>query len=607
MRVALVGSPNSGKTSLFNWITGSRFKTVNYAGATVESHLGLSLPVYGERFEVIDTPGVYSLHPGSRDEEVTLEQLNRSDLDRVVLILDASQLRRQLLLAFQMQEMGVPFSIALTMGDLMHRAPKESLQTQALSEIFECPVMSVDGRLGGGIKELVSEGVRLGPVYHPPLKELPQDEESLRKFSEKSRVLADRMALSQMKKNWNWDRWFIHSSLSFPIFALVMTALFTSVFFLATPLMDLVDLFFVTLSEVVASGLGEGLFSRFLTSGMIEGVGAVLVFVPQIFILFLGLGLLEESGYLARAATLIDRPLHLVGLSGRSFVPLLSGFACAVPAVMATRNIKSQRERWIAVFILPFMTCSARLPVYALLLAFLFFGEPAWKPGLAMAGLYFGSALIGGLAAWILHKILRTNEKSYFMMELPPYRRPRIGKIINDAFRRTRSYVRKAGPTILVLVLVLWVATHLPYDSTWNEAEQLQNSVLAQVGEFLEPLFLPMGLDWRVGVALLSAFVAREVFVSALAVIFNLGGSEASVQDSLIEQMKLAHFPNGSLIFTGPAILAMIVYFMLALQCLSTTGVTVKEMGSWKYGLVQLVSLNVLAYALAVLTFQVFS
>jgi ferrous iron transport protein B len=606
-RVALVGSPNSGKTSLFNWMTGLRFKTVNYPGSTVESHRGKTLPVYGVNFEVIDTPGIYSLVPSSRDEEVTLDILRREDLDRVILVLDALQLKRQLLLALQLRELDIPFSVALTMNDLAEKA-KKSLHLPALSEILDAPVAVVDGRLGGGVKELVRKVHEQGRAFKKPSKELSSSEEKVRALTQQSRVLAQKVVRAEgEERKEGLDRLLVHSFLSFPIFVLVMAALFTSVFYVASPLMDLVDFLFASASGLVSEIFGHGLLSDFLGSGIIEGMGAVFVFVPQIFILFLGLSFLEESGYLARASTLIDRPLHFVGLSGRSFVPLLSGFACAVPGVMATRNLKSARERWIAVFILPLMTCSARLPVYALLLAFLFFGEPAWKPGLSLAVIYFASAFVGAVAAYILHKILKTKERSFFLMELPPYRWPQAKRMFSDSLRRTNAYIKRAGPTIFFFILILWTLTHLPYDSSWTATQQLENSVLAKIGMFMEPLFRPMGLDWRVGLALLSAFVAREVFVSAMAVIFNLANvAEGSLQASLITQMKDAHFPDGHLIFTTPAVVAMIVFFMLALQCLSTTGVVVKEMGSWKYGLFQLVVLNVVAYAAAVLVFQLF-
>lgn len=608
-RVALVGSPNSGKTSLFNWLTGMRSKTVNYPGSTVESRRGQGLPVYKHSFEVIDTPGIYSLRPASKDEEVTLGILQSEKLDRLILVLDASQLKRQMLIALQLRELGIPFSVALTMHDLAVKNQVD-LHVSALSEILQAPVVVVDGRLGGGVKDLVAAAIVTGPAFSPARHAVNMEDEGLvERLTKEGRLLAARVTHEKAaRRRETLDRFFVHSILSLPIFILVMTALFTSVFFLAAPLMDMVDAFFVSTSETVAGVLGEGLFSQFVSGGLIEGTGAVLVFVPQIFILFFGLSLLEESGYLARASTLIDRPLHWVGLSGRSFVPLLSGFACAVPAVMATRNLKSERERWIAVFIIPLMTCSARLPVYALLLAFIFAGEAAWKPGLGLAAIYFGSVLIGGAAAWILHKMAKTKERSYFLMELPPYRMPRFARMFYDSFMRTKAYVLRAGPIIFGFVLILWIATHFPYDAAWSETEQLANSVLGRLGVWLGPVFHPMGLDWRAGIALLSAFVAREVFVSAMAVIYNLTGvAEDSLQDTLMEQMRLATFSDGSPIFTLPAVIALIVFVMIALQCISTTGVVVREMGSWKYGIAQLVVMNVVAYLAAVATFQTLS
>jgi ferrous iron transport protein B len=330
-----------------------------------------------------------------------------------------------------------------------------------------------------------------------------------------------------------------------------------------------------------------------------------MIFVPQIFILFVGFTLLEDTGYLARAATVVDRPLHKLGLSGRAFVPILSGFACAVPAVMASRNIRSPRERWITVFVIPFMTCSARLPVYALLLTFLYFGANSWKAGVAMTALYGGGVLLGALAAAVLNRILRAESHSHFLMELPIYRWPKLGFTLRLSLRRTRAYIKKAGPTIFFFVLLLWVGTHFPYHSDATPAEQLQSSVIGQVGQAIEPVFQPMGLDWRAGLGMMSAFVAREVFVSSMAVIFSITEvDKASLQQPLLEKMRTAQMPDGSPLFTLSSVVGLIIYFMIALQCLSTTGVTLREMGSWKYALTQLITLNVLAYVVAVAVVQ---
>jgi ferrous iron transport protein B len=296
-----------------------------------------------------------------------------------------------------------------------------------------------------------------------------------------------------------------------------------------------------------------------------------------------------------------------VGLSGRAFVPILSGFACAVPGIMATRNVRSARERWITVFVIPFMTCSARLPVYALLLTFLFQGSESWKAGLAMTGLYMGGLALGMTAAAILNRIIKVERESHFLMELPFYRWPKAGFTLRLALRRTLSYLKKAGPTIFFFVLLLWVGTHFPYHSEATPTQQLEQSAVGQLGQAIGPVFHPMRVDWRVGLGMMSAFVAREVFVSSLAVIFNIAdsGNNDSMQKSLLEKMREAQWPDGSPLFTTASVAGLIVFFMIALQCLSTTGVTWREMGSWKYAIGQLVALNVFAYVMAVVVAQV--
>ncbi|MGE0526758.1 MAG: ferrous iron transport protein B [Bdellovibrionales bacterium] len=613
--VALVGSPNSGKTTLFNWLTGARVRPVNYAGSTVECHRGRTLPVYGDALRVLDTPGIYSLDPHGRDEEVTFQVLTeRTDEDAVraaVVVIDGTQLNRQLYLIRQIQEIGIPYVVAITMMDIVKQSGRR-LDLHRLSELVDAPVVAVDGRLGGGVKDVVETARSLAQtrVRRPGRAVLQWDEERIERevaaaenWTRKVVFKApDRESLDYLRR---WDKYLLHPLWGIFFFVLIMAALFSSIFWLASPLMDLVDTAFGALAGWVLGLLGPGALSDFLANGVIGGVGAVLVFVPQIFILFFGLTLLEDSGYLARAATIVDRPLHKLGLSGRAFVPLLSGFACAVPAIMATRNIRSARERWITVFVIPFMTCSARLPVYALLLTFLFHGKSAWVAGLALTALYVGGLVTGAIAATLLNRLLKTNESSHFLMELPIYRWPKWNFTLRIALRRTRSYVRRAGPTIFVFVLLLWVGSHFPYRPDAPPALQLQESVVGHIGREIAPVFEPMGLDWRAGLGMISAFVAREVFVSALAVIFSIAdGDDLSLQDSLLEQMRTATLADGTPLFTGATVMGLLVFFMIALQCLSTTGVTVREMGSWKFALTQLVALNLVAYLLAVAVVQ---
>jgi len=614
--VALIGSPNSGKTTLFNWLTGSTARTVNYAGSTVDCFRGRSLDVYGPSLHILDTPGIYSLQPHGRDEEVTLQALtNMDDVKTVVVVVDGTQLNRQLYLVRQIQELKIPMVVAVTMMDLVNQSGRR-LDLEKLSELIEAPVIAVDGKLGGGVKDLLATARDMAlahPKRFPAVTDLSWDSTRIEKevaVSEgwTSQVVFKNKELESLERLRAWDKLLLHPWWGIFFFIVIMGTIFSSIFWLAAPLMDIIDSAFTSAADITRALAGHGLLGDFLSNGIISGFGAVMVFVPQIFILFFGLILLEDSGYLARAATIVDRPMHKLGLSGRAFVPLLSGFACAVPAVMATRNIRSQRERWITVFILPFMTCSARLPVYALLLTFIFSAGEAWKAGLVLTGLYAGGLVIGAIAAAILNLFLKPAYDAHFLMELPFYRRPKLRFVLRQAWRRTVSYVKKAGPTIFTFVLILWVGTHLPYKGDADPALQLRESVIGQVGQAVEPVFEPLGLDWRAGLGMMSAFVAREVFVSSLAVIFSIADAdEDTLQSGLIQKMREARFgdaPDGAPVFTLASVIGLIVFFMIALQCLSTTGVTWREMGSWKFAAGQLIVLNVLAYLIAVLVVQ---
>jgi ferrous iron transport protein B len=344
---------------------------------------------------------------------------------------------------------------------------------------------------------------------------------------------------------------------------------------------------------------------EFLGSGLVAAIGGVVIFVPQIFILFLGIGLLEATGYLARVAALIDKPLTMVGLGGRSFVPLLSGFACAIPAIMAARNITSKKEKLIAQSIIPFMTCSARLPVYALLIGFLYADANPLLAGFTLSLLYFGGILVGAIAANIISLFLNDTTKSRLLMELPLYRKPKLKIILMQALNKSKNFVLKAGPIILCLALVLWFATNFPRPELVagqeiSASDIAKDSYAAKVGQFVEPVFKPMGVDWRVGFGIISAFAAREVFVSSLALMFNIEGDEETQTEGLLLAMRSAKFPDGSSIFTTASVVGILIFFMIALQCTSTVGIMRREMGSWKPALMQLFLSNIVAYCLAV-------
>jgi ferrous iron transport protein B len=617
--IALVGAPNSGKTTLYNWLTGSRFKTVNYPGATVEFSIGSLASHLGESdFKVMDTPGTYSLHPKSSDEWVTLRSLYenpRVDQVRgVVLVMDGTQLSRHLLLALQLKETGFPLVIAVTMADLL-RKEGVHLDFNYLSQKLGCPVLPFDGLLAGGLQDIVAQMRTLkvnNEVKRPTPWSFEVQEEKIQLAEQiAAQALAEKTEKAEEKlsrivaRTESLDQIFLHPMWGPLIFVFIMTVLFSSVYWLAAPFMDAIDSAFSAFNESLQAQMPAGLFTSFVTDGLVTSFAAFLVFIPQIFILFLGIGLLESTGYLARAATLIDRPFALLGMSGRSFVPILSGFACAVPAIIATRNIPSKKDRLITSFVIPLMSCSARLPVYALCLTFLFHDEAAWKAGLALACLYIGSLLVGALAAGVVNRFLPRTEASLFMMELPIYRRPKLRVILRQSWTRTLSYIKRAGPVIFAFAVIIWVGSTFPNYQMENARDKLESSYIGQAGKFIEPVVKPMGLDWRAGIGLISAFAAREVFVSSMAITYNITTEDEAVQEqSLLDQMNQATFPDGSKIFTVSSVVGLMVFFLIALQCMSTVAVQVREMDSWTFALTQLVAFNLFAYVLVVLLVQ---
>jgi ferrous iron transport protein B len=648
--VALVGSPNSGKTTLFNWLTGARFKTVNYPGATVDYSLGRTQARYGERLVVMDTPGTYSLQPKSPDERVAFDAIFRHPelgaAAAVISVVDATQASRHLLVTQQLLAAGFPVVVALTMVDLV-RERGDEVDALALSKRLGCPVVEIDGRLGGGVPQIVAQAVGLVALSAATEGHAPASPGRIAGWSARDTESAMAVAAAaarelcavgnagsrpgagrppgarqrgsegpDARKRGSWwsdarlrtkalDRVLLHPLFGLIAFFAIMGSLFSGIFWLATPFMQGIDWAFSSLGEQVQALAPASLATSFLANGVIASASAVLTFVPQIFILFLGISLLEDSGYLARSAALVDRPFSFIGMNGRSFVPLLSGYACAVPAMMAARTINSRRERLITLFVIPLMSCSARLPVYALLLSFLYRGSSSWKGGLALAALYFISLAVGAVAATVASRFIPAREPSFFMLELPLYRRPSFRHAARSAFARTKNYVRKAGPAIFVFALLIWSATTFPRYQASDATERLQSSYAGQLGQAMQPVFQPMGADWRVGVGLISAFAAREVFVSSLAMVFHVAdGKSLSMRETLLAQMSDARAPDGRPLFTLASILGLIAFFMIALQCLSTVAIAVREMGGWRLAAAQLLLFNLAGYAVAVTIVQ---
>jgi ferrous iron transport protein B len=621
--VALAGQPNCGKTTLFNALTGSNYRTANYPGATVEFSIGSLSPRWGLAARTVDLPGFGTLNAHSPDEAVAVRALfdhprvGRPDV--VVLAVDASQLSRHLYVARQVLDSGFPMVLAVTMGDLLASKGLE-LDVARLAERMGCPAVLVDPRSAAGVAELVA-AVRDRLDQPPPAtRELrvPQDGVAVRAIYAEVEAIEQEVVRSTTAApvsptalhaphplTARLDGILLHPVWGLGIFILSMMAIFTAIFWAAQPAMDGIDAAFSWAAGQVAAALPGSWVGDFLANGLISGFGSVAVFLPQITILFLAMGFLEDSGYLARGATLVDRPLAAIGLNGRSFVPMLSGFACAIPAIMAARTIPSRRERLLTIMILPLMSCSARLPVYMLLLAFLTPHDKPWIGGLGLTALYFSNLVAGAVVATIASRFMRHGGPSTFMLELPAYRRPQLMIVLRSTYSRAKNYLEKATVPIVTVAVVLWALTNLTVPGTpvdISEAERISHSYASVIGRWMDPIMAPMGFDWRVGVALIASFAAREVFVSSLALVLKVTADGDALQGALLEAMRQATLADGTPMFTAATVAGMLIFFVLALQCVSTVVISRKETGSAKLAAIQVIAYTGGAYLLAVLT-----
>ncbi|MCX6161031.1 MAG: ferrous iron transport protein B [Ignavibacteriae bacterium] len=659
--ITLVGSPNSGKTTLFNHLSGRKSRTVNYPGATVEYSYADFLECFSVNSKILDSPGIISLIPSSPDEKVTIENLFRHKIfgtpDLFVVTLDASQLSRHLLPALQLKDTGVNVILVITMRDILNQKGYD-IELAEIRSLTGCDAVFFDGISGYGKEELsvlinyhlnnpdIPDIIVTAPG--PELKEVNLinlfrrieriSENVIIKYdnssgltpditnANKSLVIAgyDRKGLNKPDRTTlKIDSFMLHKYWGIVIFLCIMAFTFTSIFWLASPVMNLIDFIFRYSADYFTDAAGDSWFSDFISNGIIGGTGGVLVFLPQIVILFFILGVLEDSGYLARGAMLIDKPLSKIGLNGRSFAPMLSGFACAIPAIMAARTIQNKRERYITIFIIPLMSCSARLPVYGLLVSYLF-GDEHFYSGITLAAIYLFGILSSLVVAGFINKyrssFIKVEDNSSFIMELPVYRIPQFGFVFKSTLDNSWQYVKKAGPIILSFSVVLWIFTYFPNPdpqfkvteglsteqiSFLKSSERISNSYAASFGKIIEPLMKPIGLDWRVGVSLIATFAAREVFVSSLALIFKVTENEGNTRESLVNAMHTAETgTGGKKLFTFPAIIGLIVFFVFALQCISTLAVTRKETGGWRIPIIQLAAYSILAYMLAFITFN---
>ena len=655
VRVALIGNPNVGKTSLFNHLTGLRQKVANYPGVTVERREGRVAGLPGPEIGVLDLPGVNSLVARSPDEKVAADVLlGRQDgverPDAVVVVVDAARPRRGLFLLGQVLETGLPALVCLNMVDEARRegvAPNAA----ALSDALGLPVVETVASRKAGVdtlREALADGRFSRPSAHalvelPGVQGLPEpsperwgrlrevvasaglaDQEAAARHRQASVLLgdtADARRAAQRERSDRIDRVLLSPVLGPLVFILVMGTVFQAVFALADAPIEWIESGFDALGSSVSGALSGGFFEDFLVNGVLAGVGGVVVFLPQILILFLFIGLLEDSGYMTRAAFLVDRPLRAIGLSGRAFIPLLSSFACAIPGIMAARAIEDRRERLITLMVAPLMTCSARLPVYAILIgAFVpeqtvlgFLGVQ----GLVLLGLYLFGMVIAAFAALVMSRMLERSGVGPGILEMAPYRWPSLKSVGIRLWQRGSMFIRRAGTVILAMSIVVWVLMTFPQtdrepgmDDATYAAHQQANTFAGRLGHIIEPVIEPLGYDWKIGIGLVGSLAAREVFVSTMSVVYAVEQTDdATDEDARVaDAMGRARWGSSDRpVYDLATVLSLLVFYAIALQCLSTVAVVYRETGSWLWTAGQFLALTALAWVAAFVTHLVAS
>ena len=678
---ALVGNPNCGKTTLFNALTGLRHRVGNYPGVTVEHREGTCTTPHGRRIRIIDLPGSYSLHAHSPDEAVMRDVLlgrmkGMPRPDCIVCVLDASNLERNLYLATQILELGLPVILVLNMTDLAERRGYR-IDCEALGSLLGCPVIPGQANSGKGLVELkfalsredmtpprparlplpsdLEERIREGcneladtgilgpappgesiaPLLHlicqkePGHLGIPEDHWesilSIRKsldeahpdweerlvaaryqwIRERCRPFVRRVDTPQATTTDRIDAFLLHPLWGWVTVLALLSLLFFLVFRIAEGPMDWITSGIDTLSAAIESGMAEGDLRSLLVDGMIAGVGNILVFLPQILILFLFIGLMEDTGYMARLAFIMDRLMGRVGLNGKSFLPFLSSYACAVPGVMATRTIDHPGQRLVTILVLPLASCSARLPVYLILISVMFPADqvPAGLKAGLMILMYGLGTLAAFLLAWLFNRALVRGAGSSMILELPAYRVPSPKGILLYLWQRSWVFIRRAGTIILGISVLLWAAQAYPRSDSPDSAEQLERSLAGRVGKAIEPLIAPLGYDWKMGIGLVASFAAREVFVSTMAIIYSAEEDDEDSRD-LRKRMQAETRPDGTPRYSPLTCLSLMVFYIFAMQCMSTLAVVRRETNTWKWPLFQFAYMTAAAWLSALVVYQ---
>lgn len=705
INIALVGNPNSGKSSLFNALTGLNQKVGNFPGVTVDKKTGTAQIVSGVTANIIDLPGTYSLYPKSADEYVTydvlINQQNEDTPRLVIIVADASNLKRNLLFCSQIIDLKIPVIIALTMMDIARRKGVE-IDLDGLERELGVPVVSINPRKNKGVaeikkvidlalrsqysnpprdfinnsalaKEVIEDVKKVVPVKSDygalhiavNVDELPfvdttgrkairsslekhqfnktkiQAEEIMQRYARIKHIMkatvVENDPLQKQLRSEKIDDLLLHRFWGYVILLGVMFLLFQSIFWLASYPMDWIEGSFGALSGWLSSSLPDNKITDFFINGILAGISGFAVFIPQIMILFGLITILEDTGYMARISFLTDRLMRQVGLNGKSVMPLISGVACAVPAIMATRTIENKKERLITIMVTPLMSCSARLPIYTMMIALVIpdkriFGILGLQ-GLVMMGLYLLGFFMAIFIAAIMKLFVNIKEKSYFIMELPVYRSPRWANVGTTMVEKAKIFVKDAGKVIVVISVILWFLAsygpssrmepvHAKYEPLLAQLDpespeaavlnkefqsaRLSNSYAGALGHAIEPAIRPLGFDWKIGIALITSFAAREVFVGTMATLYSVGEDPNNNNATLREKLSSATWPDGRPVYTLASGLSLMIFYAFAMQCMSTMAIVKRETKSWKYPLIQLVYMTALAYVCSLIIFNIF-
>jgi len=692
LNVALIGNPNTGKTSVFNALTGLNQKVGNYPGITVEKKQGSCRLDRVTKAKILDLPGTYSLNASSIDESVVVELLlNKNDPDFpdvAVVVTDVENLKRNLLLFTQIKDLEIPTVLVINMADQMRRKGIK-IELEKLEKKLNTNLVLVSTRLNSGVEKLKQilidyKSISTLPILDPNtidqdyfenlgkafpnqslyklwmvitqdvnftrlerqkvpdstqfknqpksyLKKL-QQREIIKRYQTINQILKETYSVNREEATdlrSKLDNLFIHKFWGYVIFFLILLIIFQVIFDWSSVPMDFIDSSFAHVSEWTKTLMPSGILTDLISEGVIPGLGGIVIFIPQIAFLFLFISILEETGYMSRVVFLMDRGLRKFGLSGKSVVPLISGTACAIPAVMATRNIEDWKERLITILVVPFTTCSARLPVFMILISLVIPNDRLLGinyQGLTLMGLYLIGFLMALVSASILNRFLKLPNKSYFVVEMPNYKLPLLKNVAITVWEKTRSFVVEAGKIILAISILLWFMASFGPGEKFSNAEQivtqqyeneafeglelenkiasfkLENSYIGILGKTIEPMILPLGYDWKIGIALITSFAAREVFIGALATIYSV---EREAEETIKKRMAGETRNDGSRLFNLPTGISLMLFYAFAMQCMSTLAIVKKETNSWKWPSIQLFSMTVIAYLSALIAYQI--